>query len=389
MRRIFVSALMAVAAIGLVASQASASDLDQQTEAWLQEAKLGPYAEPTLYELALQEGEVTVYSYTSRIHDVGRMFMERFPGITAHTYDMDTPEIISRVMEEQRAGQYRADLIWLKDPPTAYFEMYLPGIIHNWVPPHVAHLIPDELKEPLMRIHHASLSAWFYNTEVYDESPVTNLWDLTTDEWRGRVVLPDIVLLTEYIATFGSIVYHADEMEQAYVRRFGEEIELSRGIENAGWEWIYRVLRNDPLIVRTTHEVTEVVGEPGQDSPPVGLSAFSRLRDLERWPERRFGVAWELVDPVFAFLHTNVHGFVRFAPNPNAAKLFLTFQLGDDYDFTGNKPYQVLGNWLVRRDGPVPEGAPPLAEVDYWDFDVEWVWDHYVQIVDFWTLHRP
>jgi iron(III) transport system substrate-binding protein len=257
------------------------------------------------------------------------------------------------------------------------------------VPPHVDHLIPEELKEPLMRIHHASLSVWFYNTEVYDESPITNIWDLTTEEWRGNVVLPDIVLLTEYIATFGSIVENADEMAQAYQRRFGEEITLSPGIENAGWEWIYRVLRNDPLIVRTTHEVTEVVGEPGQSDPSVGLSAFSRLRDLERWPEQRFGVAWEMADPVFGFLHTNVHGFVRFGPNPNAAKLFLQFQLGDDYDFTGNKPYQVLGNWLVRADAPLPEGAPPLAELDYWDFDVEWIWDHYVQIVDFWTIHRP
>lgn len=373
---------------GFAVALASEQKIDAATDAWLRQFKLGPYQEPTLYELALKEGEVTVYAYTSRIHDVAKSFMQRYPGITVHVYDMDTPEIISKVLAEQAAGRYEADLIWVKDPAVAYFELYVPGIIFGWIPPHVAHLVPDELKEPLLRIHHVSLSVWFYNTEVYSESPITNIWDVTRPEWRGRVILPDIVLLTEYIATFASIIYNADAMAAAYERAFGQPIVLSRGVENAGYEWIKRVLENDAIIVRTTHEVTNAIGAPGQKSPPVGLSAFSRLRDMERNPDLKFGAAYGMTDPVFGFLHTNVHGFVNRAPHPNAAKLFFQFQMGDDCQFTGSKPYQVLGNWLVRVDAPVPSGAPKLSEISYWDVDSGFVWDEYTKIVDFWMLHR-
>jgi len=374
--------LIGGAAVGLATEQ----NIEAATKAWLEQAKLGPYQEPTLYELALAEGEVTVYSYSSRVHQFGATFEARYPGIKVNAFDMDSGEILTKVLAEQSAGKFSADVIFLKDPAAVIAELYEPGYVFNYIPPDIKHLLPAAYREPLL-VHHISLDVFIYNTEVYESSPIKNIWDLTRPEWRGKFLMPDPLVTTEYIEVLATIVQHADDMAAAYEEAFGAPLVLSPGVENASYEWIKRVLQNGAVIVRSTDDVSNAVGAPGQVDPPVGLTAFSRLRDKEKNPQLAFDVAYG-VKPVLGVEHQVVVAVVNRAPHPNAAKLLIQWMMGDDYGGWGYAPYHVFGNWPTRLDVPAPSGVPALAELAYWKTDAGFVWDEYGKIVDFWTLNR-
>ncbi|MDY0392166.1 MAG: ABC transporter substrate-binding protein [Candidatus Bipolaricaulis sp.] len=380
------SLILAFLIAGWVVGLAGGQKIDEATRAWLEQVKVGPYLEPTLYELALTEREVTIYSYSSRVHQFGATFEARYPGIKVNAFDMDSGEILTKVLAEQRAGKFSADVIFLKDPAAVIAELYEPGYVFNYIPPDIKHLLPAEYREPLL-VHHISLDVFIYNTEVYESSPIKNIWDLTRPEWQGKFLMPDPLVTTEYIEVLATIVQHAADMATAYEEAFGESLVLSPGVENAGYEWIKRVLQNGAVIVRSTDDVSNAVGAPGQVHPPVGLTAFSRLRDKEKNPQLAFDVAYG-VKPVLGVEHQVVVAVVNRAPHPNAAKLLIQWMMGDDYGGWGYAPYHVFGNWPTRVDVLAPSGVPALAELAYWNTDAEFVWDEYGKIVDFWTLNR-
>jgi len=371
---------------GLAVTLAGEQKIDAETEAWLRQFKLGPYQEPTLYELALAEGEVTIYSYSSRVHKFAATFEARYPGIKVNAFDMDSGEILTKVLAEQRAGRFSADVIYLKDPAAVVAELYEPGYVFNYIPPDIKHLIPPQYQEPLL-VHHISLDVFIYNTEVYDTTPITNIWDVTRPEWRGKFLMPDPLVTTEYIEVLATIVQNADAMAAAYEEAFGSPLVLSPGVENAGYEWIKRMLGNGAVIVRSTDDVSNAVGAPGQAAPPVGLTAFSRLRDKEKNPQLAFDVAYGM-GPVLGVEHQVVVAVVNRAPHPHAAKLLIQWMMGDDHGGWGYEPYFVFGNWPTRIDVSPPPRAPSLSDLAYWNTDADFVWDNYAKIVDFWTLNR-
>lgn len=374
--------LIGGAVVGLAAEQ----NIDAATKAWLEQVKVGPYMPPTLYELALAEGEVTIYSYSSRVHNFAATFMARYPGVKVNAFDMDAGEIITKVLAEQRAGRFSADVIYLKDPAAVIAELYEPGYVFNYIPPDIKHLIPPQYQEPLL-VHHISLDVFIYNTEVYDSTPIKNIWDLTRPEWRGKFLMPDPLITTEYIEVLATIVQNADAMAAAYEKAFGSPLVLSPGVENAGYEWIKRVLENEAVIVRSTDDVSNAVGAPGQAAPPVGLTAFSRLRDKEKNPQLAFDVAYGM-EPVLGFEHQVVVAIVNRSPHPNAAKLLVQWMMGDDRGGWGYAPYYIFGNWPTRVDVPAPPGVPSLTELPYWNTDSDFVWSVYGEIIDFWTVNR-
>lgn len=371
---------------GLVVGLAAEQHIDAATRVWLEEAKVGPYQEATLYERAVAEGAVTIYSYSSRVHKFAATFEARYPGIVVNAFDMDSGEILTKVLAEQRAGQFSADVIFLKDPAAVIAELYEPGYVFNYIPPDIKHLIPPQYQEPLL-VHHISLDVFIYNTEVYDSTPITNIWDVTRPEWRGKFLMPDPLVTTEYIEVLAAIVQNADVMAMAYEEAFGEPLVLSPGVENAGYEWIKRMLENGAVIVRSTDDVSNAVGAPGQVTPPVGLTAFSRLRDKAKNPQLAFDVAYGM-RPVLGVEHQVVVAVVNRAPHPNAAKLLIQWMMGDDVGGWGYAPYFVFGNWATRIDVPAPPGAPSLSDLAYWNTNSQFVWANYGTIVDFWLQNR-
>jgi iron(III) transport system substrate-binding protein len=76
-----------------------------------------------------------------------------------------------------------------------------------------------------------------------------------------------------------TIVQHADDMAKAYEEEFGEPITLSSGIENAGYEYILRLVENELVLTTSDGDSAKAVGAADQTEPPLTLSvASSKLR---------------------------------------------------------------------------------------------------------------
>jgi len=344
-----------------------------------------PFDEEALYQAAKTEGEVNIYSYSSRVFKFGKTFEEKYPGIKVNGFDMDSPEIVTKVLAEQAAKNYVADVIFLKDPATVIHELYEKKLVFKYVPSDLADLIPAQYQEPLL-VHHASVDALIHNNAKMSAPPISSLWDLTKPEWKGRVIFPDPQKLSEFVEVLATIVQHADEMAAEYQSVFGEAIKLSPGVENAGYEWILRLLNNDAIIQGSTNDVAKAVGLSSQDNPPVGFTAYSRLRDKEKDPNLNFDVMVD-VAPVMGISTDVVVGIVNAAQHPNAAKLLIHWMMGNAKGGEGYKPYYVLGNFPVRTDVPPPKGSKGLSDLKLWKADPSYVWYNGQKVLDFWLAH--
>ncbi|MGE5257395.1 MAG: ABC transporter substrate-binding protein [Hyphomicrobiales bacterium] len=359
----------------------------QGQDEWLKNAELGPYEPKTLdekqlYEKAKLEKEVNVYSYSSRVQQFGKTFEQQYPGIKVNGFDMDSAEIVTKILAEQKAGNHVADVIFLKDPSAVHQELLKKGYVVTYVPPDLKPVLPGRFQKPFLT-HHASLDVLVYNTEAHRQAPVRSLWDLTKPEWKGKVQFSDPTKMTEFIEYLATIVQHSDEMAGEYQKVFGRPIALSQGAPNAGYEWILRLLQNDAVIAGSTNDVSNAVGQPGQAAPPVGITAFSRLRDKEKNPKLAFDVAYDL-QPVMGVATEVVVAIVNQARHPQAAKLMIRWMMGDEKGGQGYQPYHVLGDIPTRTDQAPPPGSRPLHQLNVWMSDPAFVWDQGLAIRDFW-----
>ncbi len=362
----------------------------KETDEWLKKSGLASYApkaydEKDLYEKAKAEKEVSVYSYSSRVHQFGKTFMQRFPGIKVNGFDMDSSEIVTKVLAEQRAKNFVADVIFLKDPATVVNELMKKGFTFTYVPADLKAVIPERYQRPFL-VHHVSLDVLVYNAEIHKQAPVKSLWDLTRAEWKSKVLFPDPTKMPEFIEFLTTIVQHSSELAKDYERVFGKPIQLSQGVQNAGYEWILRILKNDAVIAGSTNDVSNAVGQPGQKAAPVGITAFSRLRDKEKNPKLAFDVAYDL-QPVMGVATEVIITIPNRAPHPNAAKLMARWLMGDEKGGQGYAPYFVLGDVPVRTDQAAPKGSRKLKDMNVWSADAQFVWDNGQKVRDFWLAN--
>ena len=391
MKKFLISLVMMLLSFAFLTSPVwSQTRYPKETEEWLKQSGFDRYEpkaydEKQVYEQAKLEKEVSIYSYSSRVHQFGKTFEQQYPGIKVKGFDMDSTEIVTKVLAEQKAGNYVADVIFLKDPATVLNELMRKGYVFTYVPPDLRSVIPEKYQKPFL-VHHVSLDVLVYNIEVHKQSPVRSLWDLTKPEFKSKVLFPDPVKMPEFIEVLSTIVQHGDEMAREYQKVFGKPIELDKGSKNAGYEWILRVLKNDAVIAGSTNDVSNAVGQSGQQKPPVGITAFSRLRDKEKNPKLAFDVAYDL-QPAMGVATDVVIAVVNRGSHPNAAKLLIRWMMGDTKGGQGYQPYFVLGDLPVRTDQPAPKGSKPLAQLNVWGADPAYVWDHGQEIRDFWLAN--
>ncbi|KIT18050.1 ABC transporter substrate-binding protein [Jannaschia aquimarina] len=344
-------------AIGIVLSSAAMAD-----------GHVNEMSPDELLPLAQEEGTVTVYSFTSRIGRVETAFEEAYPGIDLQGFDISSTEQIARLRAEAQAGVTNADVIYISDTPVVLTELLETGIIAPYVPPRVADRVPEQYKDPLLA-QRLSTKVLMYNEEANpDGAPVDSLWDLTREEWVGRVVMVDPLQRGDYLDLMTEIVLRSDEMAEAYEAEFGEAIDLD-GAANAGEKFIIDLFANDVILVGSTDDVNVAVGAMGQDNPPVGFTSYSDRRDNE-------DEGWALqvandVAPAPGIIFPAILALSAEPQNPAAARLVIDFLMGDETETGGPglAPFYVAGDYVTRTDIPPHPDAVPLDDFTAWRID--------------------
>ncbi len=347
------SAAYAIALGALIATPAIAgSELDAKMPA-------------DLLPMAKDEATVTVYSFTSRIKKVETAFEEAYPEIDLQGFDISSTEQIARLKAEAQAGVANADVVYISDTPVVLTELLEAGIITPYVPPRVADRVPDQYKSPLLA-QRLSTKVLMYNEEANpDGAPVSNLWELTTPDWKGRVVMVDPLQRGDYLDLMTEIVLQSDAMAAAYEAHFGSDIDLG-GAANAGEKFIADLFANDVILVKSTDDVNVAVGKLGQENPPIGFTSYSDRRDNEE-------EGWALqvandVKPAPGIIFPAILALAKDAKHPAAARLVIDFLMGDESKTGGPglKPFYVAGDYVTRTDIPPHPDAVPLDAFTAW-----------------------
>ena len=354
---------------------------------WLKANLLGEYETGTqdwaaIEEAAKKEGTVLVYANSSKVEKAAEAFMELYPEINVQAYDLGGDDVLMKTLEEQKAGAFTGD-VWFSSGGADLIGQVLPkNYVWRFVPDSTAAYTPEQYTQPLLMSRFGT-SVFAYNSELNDTCPITNIWELTQPEWKGKFFIEDPLNDASTLSKLITIAAHPDEVKQAYVDLYGSEPVLDADTPDAGWLWLKRFAQNGPIPQPGGDEVDSAFATPGMTESYMALTSYSNMADVQEGI-LAFEPCWGL-QPKLGVQSQSYVGIINQAPHPNAAKLWIKFVTSPD----GRKPWAKFGTYFPDSTYEVPEGMKPLQEM----FDVTWfiaeqyAYDHMLEARDFYLLN--
>lgn len=342
----------------------------------------GEFDLDALIAAAQNEGPITIYDNASAVKVMAEAFQEKY-GIEATGVKVDSSEQLEIVQREAESGNVVGDVIAIPDIPALNNQLIPNGFVTNWIPNDLKDNIPPSMQEPLVLIHDPNV--WTYNDSAYAEQPVSNMWELTNEEWRGRVAMEDPVGSNKLLDWFSQMAqFGENELVTAYEDLYGEPFVTE--YDTAAHEWVARMAANDPILTSSNEDVSAAVGQPGQENPPIGLMASSKYRNIE---EKGYAHApLENLNPWTGWVSPKAIVISSNTASPNAAKLFVHFALTEE----GIAPQINDGKISSNSDIEQPEDpsnmrrhAEDMFYSDNAGVDADWASRQDWQ--DFWRIH--
>ncbi|NLL47418.1 MAG: extracellular solute-binding protein [Firmicutes bacterium] len=357
-RKLFVFAVVAIMLLSTVAL-ASANEVE------------------ALIAAAKAEGKLVVYSVTSRIHLAAEAFEAKY-GIEVEEHRLSEIELVERVYQEARAGVDNVDIVLIEDYPSIKELLINPGYLQNYVPPSAIEAVPAEYHDPLVFAYISRITG--YNTEVYAEDPFDSIWDLTAPEFRGRVMMRDVAITGEHQNALTELIRRSDEIEAEYERRFGEKLVLRE--ENAGLEFLRRLIENDLILMTSDTRISEAVGMKGQEDPPFGFYyVYSKHRDI---PNKDLALDVSTnIKPFLGYYYGMYVQLATKAQNSNAAKLFAHYLMTPE----GYEPWSSeVGFYSMNKNvEPHPDDRPwEWWKERLWTYDPDFAIANRGKVLDTW-----
>lgn len=367
---------------GLCCCQKVQNTSDAYLSQWLDNADL--YAQETpeqLYQAALGEDTLIVYSVTTRIYQVKESFEAAYPGLTVEVYDTRANDIVTALRSNYEKQEWDCDVVICSDDDATLSSQLLPlHIVNKYVPYDIAPVLSSDANSDLLYFV-GECEQLFYNCQVYDECPVTNWWELTEPQWYGKVFMNSPLRSHPAYAMLHAVIANSEEMAAAYESLYGTALEIPKG-SCAGKVFFERLVENGMHFTTSSNELVELVGAPGQVHPPVAFMISSKVRrsDVGLHVAAAYGIT--PCDGVYAPNSVSIAGG---AENVSTAKLFIRWLLGEtDGTGAGLAPYTLEGTWPVRTDIKNPSPIE-LSHGKIWFNDKAEVTEMSSSILTFWT----
>ena len=329
-----------------------------------------------LIEAAKAEEPITVYDTTGKIVEMADAFTAKY-GVTATGTKVKAAAQLEMIIREAQANNVQGDVFIVHDAPAALAQIIPQGFAASWVPPDLAGNIDPKAQDPLTVI--TSANVWTYNTELYDACPITNIWQLTEPEWRGKVALQDPLGKSSYTDWFNQMALHGDEaMAAAYKDHFGGDLDTST--ETATAAWVKALAANAPLLTDADQGASDAVGAPGQKEGFVGLLSSAKYRDNTD-SGYKLGLCTGMV-PTVGWLYPGIGLITAGSTSPNAAKLFVHYIMTDEGIAPQSADGKMSTNSAVALPADEPSGVGALLDqllaydtstgLDDWDTRQDW-----------------
>ncbi|CAK9883867.1 MAG: hypothetical protein XXXJIFNMEKO3_00241 [Candidatus Erwinia impunctatus] len=307
----------------------------------------------TLIDAARQESPLTVYASTGKIVQQAKAFSEKY-GLTANGIKADAPQIIEIMSREATANNVRADVAIIEDAPAAITQLLSKGAVYSWVPEDLQSTIPPQYQQPLTVVLAPNVLA--YNSTHHQGCPVTNLWQLTEPQWRGKVAMQDPTAKPAYTDWFSQMESHYDEaIRQAYQQAYGKP--LVRKESSATAVFVKALAANSVLLTHSDNDAAAAIGAPDSSKDFVGLVSTAKFRDNKQ------GMKLALCNGVTPFIGWNYPSLGVIASgthSPNSAKLFMHYLLTAE----GIAPQSVDGKMSTNPHITLP--ADEASGIDHY-----------------------
>jgi iron(III) transport system substrate-binding protein len=360
-------------------------------EEWAKANGVGPFTPDeedweAIEAAAREEGKVVVYSNSSKIEKLIEPFQEMYPGV--ELAGADTDDIHVKMSSEQQAGNVVGD-VWFQSYGHILYGEFMPNQWLWWYVPPGVEFHWEVNEERPYAIQRRSVDVIGYNQEIYpDGCPLTNWWQLTEPELKGKFYMEDPISDSSTTAKITLIVQYADEFAAAYQELYGKDWttdpEYGDDTPNAGYLYLKKLAKNQPGIQPGGDEVDAAFATLGMDpsvEPGYGWTGWSSYEDTldgELAMAPCLGLA-----PRDGILKTGYLGIANNSSHPNAAKLFIKFALSEE----GFDPWSEIGTYPPVVGVPVPEGMPPLEDVKLWPSDDAFAYANMSPVRDFWAVN--
>ncbi|MDD7969970.1 ABC transporter substrate-binding protein [Roseinatronobacter alkalisoli] len=301
-----------------------------------------------LIEAARGEPPLTVYDSTGKIVEIAEAFAAKY-GLDATGVKVSTGGQIDQVMREGQSGNVTGSVVVVQDVPPGMAQLVPLGLMESWTPPDLAEHIPEHMRDPVIIV--SSPNVWTYNTEVYESCPISNIWELTEDEWTRKIAMQDPLGKPTYTDWFNQMeLHHDDAIAAAYESYYGRALETDEG--SATKAWVRALAQNAPLLTDSDSAAGDAVGARGQAEPFIGLMATAKFRDNA--PNGLALGLCEGMEPHSGWLYPGVGMISTRTASPNAARLFVRFLLTEE----GIAPQTVDGKFSSNSQVPAHPDEP-------------------------------
>ena len=392
---LLVSFLTACGAPATTAPEAAPEAELTAAEQWAKDNGVGPYQPETddwaaIEAAAILEGKVTVYANSSGVEDLPDAWYALYPDIELDAQDTDG--IDTKMQAEQESGNVIGD-VWYNSDGHILFGKFVPNQWMWWFVPRDV-VIPELTADYPFAIARHSTDVIGYNNKFYpDGCPITNIWQLTEPQYKGKFFMEDPVSDVSTMAKMATFVQNADEMAAAYQNIYGkpwtEDSLAAAGdsgmaVEDAGYLWLKKLAHNGTVVLDDGDMVDAAFAGlelPEGEEPGFGYTGYSSYKDTLKG-ELNMAPCFGL-DPVMGIFKTSFLGIANGAQHPNAAKLFIRFMLTEE----GFDPWLKIGTYPAAEGLPTHEDNLPLDEIltQVWEMDPIFDWENVSKVRDFWA----
>lgn len=272
----------------------------------------------TLIANAKTETPITVYASTGKIVEQAKSFSQQY-GVNAVGIKADAPQIIEIISREAQAHNVKADVAIIEDAPAGMAQLLNKGYVQSWVPDDMKAIVPAQYQAPLTVVLAPNVFA--YNTTHHGRCPITNIWQLTEPQWRGKVAMQDPTSKPAYTDWFSQMATHYDqEVRAAYQQAYGKPLETDESTATAAF--VKALAANSPLLTHSDNDAAEAIGAPDGKGDFVGLVSTAKFRDNKQ------GMKLGLCNGMKPFIGWNYPSLGVVATgshSPNAARLFVHY----------------------------------------------------------------
>ena len=242
-------------------------------------------------------------------------FRKEFPEIKLVTVNGAGNTLGTRIITETRAGHVLADL-FSGGANTNYEVLYegkaldsiksllvLPEVLDEtkWLEGRIRYTDPEQ-RHVLIYIANPSSSGFYYNTNLASPKEFKSYWDLVNPKWKGKYVSQD-PLETGLGASLQFYYYHP-ELGAEYIRKLFGDMQ--------------------PVFGRDRRQITDWLAQ-GRYAMCVGCRDTARAKSQGLPVDELDNVDWK--EGVQLTSGGGSMSFIKGAPNPNAAKVFVNWFL--------------------------------------------------------------